>query len=864
MAMCHHFFLVPLVGFTAEPPYCIITEFMPRGSLDQAVRVRRGGQSLSGSQLTAIAMGIAHAMGHLHSRGIVHRDLKTSNVLLDRNSFPRIGDFGFARFEDADGAGMTTKIGTPNYMAPELIAGENYTNKVDLYSYAMVLFEMAEAVRPFSGMKHEDIFERVRQGERPPMSVTTPRELQRLIRRCWDSDPDKRPSFEEVYAEFVTGKTLFPDGKLKDIKKFHSLILKDEEKRVPERAKIDAELAQRQSARGVVQAVPGVAARSGARRRFDRSTTSAIQLKFRDDPAPANAHVTPQPQPDPGAISRSGTITGPRAAPRISLPPSAGSFGISQARSTMALGGSLDLGGSPFGRPSAESLGSAPLVRPLSPTSSTTSPIVRFASPPAQAAPPASLVVPEAQSQAILTDATNPLFEATLERFGHCLQPQSAIAVVQPLTEHFKGSAPVKAQSAVLHAVLAMMERNADFICEIAKTHFFYLLPVTTEDLIDLCLRAVRYLFTSSPQSLNRYMVRVLSALVQKRTTEMLVMFQSFVQCFGQLSESWDVSDLLLQMKSVVINTPNGRILLALLYHLVSTSELYVKQRGAYAIGVFHAFLRSSVPANVIAAYMALAQLTRLKSSFTPQEFQVVVEHLRSGIFWPSAVTLIARIRECPISEELVYGLLLRGRQSKLAALCILRFGGPHVLKFKDLLLPIADVFPDVAARIVLVLVQTQTNRQLLAADPGLATMLTTFAATKHQPVLVSFLKIFQYLPIDLEFVYELGDTRFLPAYCTGIDGVQDATTIAVFLYVVTRMANLGFIKDYIACKQSLVKLFERQDLLDRTLPLFGELLKYPECVQEFKATGLPTILGQLAGNVKIAPVAMRLLGILR
>jgi hypothetical protein len=142
--------------------------------------------------------------------------------------------------------------------------------------------------------------------------------------------------------------------------------------------------------------------------------------------------------------------------------------------------------------------------------------------------------------------------------------------------------------------------------------------------------------------------------------------------------------------------------------------------------------------------------------------------------------------------------------------------------------------------------------------------MLTTFAATKNHPVLVSFLKIFQYLPIDIEFVYELGDARFLPAYCAGIEGVQDSTTIAVFLYVVTRMANLAFIKDYVACKQSLVKLFERQDLLDRTLPLFGELLKYPECVQEFKATGLPMMLGQSAGNAKIAPVAMRLMGIMK
>jgi hypothetical protein len=261
---------------------------------------------------------------------------------------------------------------------------------------------------------------------------------------------------------------------------------------------------------------------------------------------------------------------------------------------------------------------------------------------------------------------------------------------------------------------------------------------------------------------------------------------------------------------------------------------------------------------------MALAQLARLKPSFTQDDFQIVVEHLRSGIFWPSAVTLIARLRECPLSEELVYGLLLRAPQSKLAALCVLRFTGPHVLKFISMLLPIADVFPDVAVRIVLLLVQNPANRQLLAADPGLAGMLTTFAATKDQPVLISFLKIFQYLPIDIEFVYELGDARFLAAYSAAIDGVQDSKTIAVFLYVVMKMANLAFIKDYVTCKQSLVKLFERQDLVDRTLPLFGELLKYPECVQEFKTTGLPVVLGQLGGNAKTAPVAMRLLGVLR
>jgi serine/threonine protein kinase len=80
MARCHHFFLVPLIGFTTESPSCIATEFMPGGSLDAKVRIRKGGGMLTGTQLTMIAMGVAHALAHVHSLGIVHRDIKTSNI----------------------------------------------------------------------------------------------------------------------------------------------------------------------------------------------------------------------------------------------------------------------------------------------------------------------------------------------------------------------------------------------------------------------------------------------------------------------------------------------------------------------------------------------------------------------------------------------------------------------------------------------------------------------------------------------------------------------------------------------------------------------------------------------------------------
>ena len=142
LAQCNNMFLVPFIGFTPNPPYTIVTEFMPNGALDRYVRRKPGVAPLSGTQLTAIAIGIAHGMKHIHSKGIIHRDLKAANVLLDSRLFPRIIDFGIARFEEHGRSGMTVKIGTPNYMAPELIQSSDYDNKVDVYAYAMILYEM--------------------------------------------------------------------------------------------------------------------------------------------------------------------------------------------------------------------------------------------------------------------------------------------------------------------------------------------------------------------------------------------------------------------------------------------------------------------------------------------------------------------------------------------------------------------------------------------------------------------------------------------------------------------------------------------------------------------------------------------------
>ena len=232
LAQCDNMFLVPFIGFTINPPYAIVTEYMSNGSLDKFIRGKSNENTLTGTQLTQIAIGISFGMLHLHENGIIHRDLKAANILLDSNLFPRICDFGIARFEENGDIGMTAKIGTPNYMAPELITSTEYDRKVDVYAFAMILYEMSEHIRPFKGMKIADIFKSVIEfDERPHLTNKTPQSLQKLIKICWDKDPNIRPTFLEIFEAFSNGKVSFPNTKKNEILNFLQIIDKDETER---------------------------------------------------------------------------------------------------------------------------------------------------------------------------------------------------------------------------------------------------------------------------------------------------------------------------------------------------------------------------------------------------------------------------------------------------------------------------------------------------------------------------------------------------------------------------------------------------------------------------------------------------------
>jgi len=168
---------------------------------------------------------IASAMDHLHQRGVLHRDLKCQNVLVTEEESTRLMDFGLSRKVEASNADKTSAIGTSHYMAPEMVLGEDYDSKVDVFSYAIMSFEMLTGdFNPYSskmgkrGGQYQQFLEfKVANNPffRPDLERLAigglPTTFGHMIGLSWDHDPTKRPTFAEIY-KFLTGEGALMDS----------------------------------------------------------------------------------------------------------------------------------------------------------------------------------------------------------------------------------------------------------------------------------------------------------------------------------------------------------------------------------------------------------------------------------------------------------------------------------------------------------------------------------------------------------------------------------------------------------------------------------------------------------------------------
>lgn len=198
--------IVQFRGFVLRrdpPSAALVTRFAERGELGDALYtnriVRRRGDSLR----FKIVLGLAEGLKFLHSFNVIHRDIKPANILLDDDFEPMLTDFGFSRFFDTDSAdNMTGETGSYRYMAPEVTSHSHYTEKADVYSFALICNEIFTDERPFEYQIAAVVaLDVVRKDLRPSQRKIKNERLKTIISRCWARDPSRRPAWDEIISE---------------------------------------------------------------------------------------------------------------------------------------------------------------------------------------------------------------------------------------------------------------------------------------------------------------------------------------------------------------------------------------------------------------------------------------------------------------------------------------------------------------------------------------------------------------------------------------------------------------------------------------------------------------------------------------
>ncbi|KAF2290115.1 hypothetical protein GH714_002672 [Hevea brasiliensis] len=205
-----------LGAVTEKKPLMLITEYLRGGDLHQYLKEKG---ALSPSTAINFALDIARGMTYLHNEPnvIIHRDLKPRNVLLVNSNADhlKVGDFGLSKLikvqNSHDVYKMTGETGSYRYMAPEVLKHRKYDKKVDVFSFAMILYEMLEGEPPLAHYEPYEAAKLVAEGHRPTFRAKgfTP-ELRELTDQCWAADMNRRPSFLDILKRLEKIKETLP------------------------------------------------------------------------------------------------------------------------------------------------------------------------------------------------------------------------------------------------------------------------------------------------------------------------------------------------------------------------------------------------------------------------------------------------------------------------------------------------------------------------------------------------------------------------------------------------------------------------------------------------------------------------------
>ena len=181
----------------------ILLDYAEHGDLSQAItKTKNANRQFRQPQVLDWFVQISSALKFIHGKNILHRDLKTQNVFLDRNWTVKLGDFGIAKVLTSTTAQANTMVGTPYYLSPELCEDKPYDKKSDIWALGCILYELCTLKHAFEGRNMCALVLRIVKGKYPPIKVGRREgytvELKQLVDRLLSLKPKHRPYVHEI------------------------------------------------------------------------------------------------------------------------------------------------------------------------------------------------------------------------------------------------------------------------------------------------------------------------------------------------------------------------------------------------------------------------------------------------------------------------------------------------------------------------------------------------------------------------------------------------------------------------------------------------------------------------------------------
>ncbi|CAL1373072.1 unnamed protein product [Linum trigynum] len=202
MKRLRHPNIVLFMGAVTKPPnLSIVTEYLSRGSLYRLLHKSGAREALDERRRWNMAYDVAKGMNYLHKRNppIVHRDLKSPNLLVDKKYTVKVCDFGLSRLKANTFLSSKSAAGTPEWMAPEVLRDEPSNEKSDVYSFGVILWELATMQQPWGNLNPAQVVAAVGfKCKRLEIPHDVNPQVANLIEACWANEPWKRPSFANI------------------------------------------------------------------------------------------------------------------------------------------------------------------------------------------------------------------------------------------------------------------------------------------------------------------------------------------------------------------------------------------------------------------------------------------------------------------------------------------------------------------------------------------------------------------------------------------------------------------------------------------------------------------------------------------